>query len=397
MNCPRCGTQNRSKVVCPTCGHRSRRRLTLFFIPFALALIAFVAFIGNAYFKDMLESGESLADRVNLNVEEETASADGASPADLDALQNSLYQVGNGTGFLISSEDVLTAASNVSGLTDIVMKKDGAAVNGTVVGRTGQIAVIRIKRIDEPPFLFTQAIADEQESLLTMTVKERINGTVTFDGKAYERAFQIPRHAIGSPLLTETGRVLAIHLRGIALPVASFEEDVRQFLESDTPMPPSAELAPVEPITPKPKKKSDDMVIPVPETEAPPVTESPTEEPTDRTPPETEEPVTEPPATEPTVPAEPEEPPAPPEEVEEPAPPVEAPAEPEPPIEEPAPPVEEPVEPEPPVEEPIEPIVPETPVEEEQPTSLERNDTSDEPALPETETAPEDETSTRLD
>ena len=350
MTCPKCGTKTRSRTTaCPTCGHRSRR-YRWFVVPFAIALIAFIAVVTNAYFKDSSRSADSLADKVRLNATDDTVSADAATPADLDALQDSLFTVSNGTGFLISPQDVLTAASNVAGLTDIILERDGNEIAGTVVGRNDAIAVIRIEQVDLTPFSFTQAIAASDESLLTMTSKDRINGTVTFSETGYERNFDLPRYAIGSPLLTENGRVLAIHLRELTLPVILFEQDVQSFLESDTPAPPTAELAPVAPISPLPKE--------APVTEAPAPAPAPAEE----TPPAPETPA------EPLAPAEPAEPaPAVEEPVEATPPPEEeAPAEPAPPEEpvtEPEPPVTEPpAEPETPVTEPAVPVEPEKPV-----------------------------------
>lgn len=346
MTCPQCGTKTRSRTTaCPTCGHRSRR-YRLLIIPFALALIAFIAVVTNAYLKDSPRSTDSLADKVKLNITDDTVSADAASPADLDALQDSLFTVSYGTGFLISPQDVLTAASNVAGLTDIVLERDGKEIAGTVVGRNDDIAVIRIEQVDLTPFSFTQAIAANDESLMTMTTKDRLNGTVTFNETGYTRNFDLPRYAIGSPLLTVNGRVLAIHLRGEALPVALFEQDVRLFLDSDTPAPPTADLAPVAPISPLPKD------APVTEAPAPPAP-APVQE-------EAQEPEAEPEAA-------PEAP------VEEAAPPAEKPVEPTPPPEEETTP--EPTEPEQPAEEQTEPPVTEPPAEPETPVT--------EPAEPE--------------
>ncbi|WP_214874776.1 hypothetical protein [Exiguobacterium sp. CH10] len=345
MTCPHCGKKTRSKTVCPTCGRRSRRTIWLLVAPLAIALIAFATFIGNAYFTDMLRSTDSLADQVDLPIGEDTVSADEATTADFDTLQESLFSVSYGTGFLVSSRDVVTAASNVAGLTNIIMYHDGQAVSGTVVGRTSFIAVIRIEETDKTPFLLTQAIAAEDENLITLTMKERMNGTVTFAENGYIRNFELPRHAYGSPLLSASGRVVAIHLRGIALPTALFERDLRTLIDSDVAAPPPVELAPVEPI--RPDLTEEPVVIPeapsVPETqpELPPATEpeapaeenveeevveeetepdtpevtpeEPTEPPTEPTepvdPPETEEPIEDdPPVTEPEVPTEPEKP-----------------------------------------------------------------------------------------
>lgn len=370
MTCPKCGTKTRSRTTaCPTCGHRSRR-YRWFVVPFAIALIAFIAVVTNAYFKDSSRSADSLADKVRLNVTDDTVSVDAATPADLDALQDSLFTVSNGTGFLISPQDVLTAASNVAGLTDIILERDGNEIAGTVVGRNDAIAVIRIEQVDLTPFSFTQAIAASDESLLTMTSKDRINGTVTFSETGYERNFDLPRYAIGSPLLTENGRVLAIHLRELTLPVILFEQDVQSFLESDTPAPPTAELAPVAPISPLPKE------APVTEAPAPAPAPAPAEE----TPPAPETPA------EPEAPAEPAEPaPAVEEPVEATPPPEEeAPAEPAPPEEpvtEPEPPVTEPpAEPETPVTEPAEPVEPEKPAADtEKPVKKQDNKPTDKP------------------
>lgn len=354
MTCPHCGKKTRSKTICPTCGRRSRRTIWLFATPFAIALIAFVTFIGNAYFKDVLRSSDSLADQVNLPIGEDTVSADEATPVDFAALQDSLFTVSYGTGFLVSSRDVVTAASNVAGLTNIIMYHDGEAVSGTVVGRTKLIAVIRIEETENTPYTLTQAIAAEDETLTTLTMQERINGTVTFAENGYSRNFELPRHAYGSPLLSASGRVVAIHLRGIALPTALFEQDIRTFIAKDTPAPPPIELAPVEPI--KPDLTEEPVVVPetpsIPEVqpEIPPVTEpeAPVEE-------EVEEEVVEEP--EPTTPeVTPEEPAEPPSEPEEPTDPPET---------------EEPIEDDPPVTEPEEPSEPEEPAEPEEPTTLE--------------------------
>ncbi|QPI68281.1 hypothetical protein IR194_03050 [Exiguobacterium sp. PBE] len=371
MTCPHCGKKTRSKTVCPTCGRRSRRTIWLFATPLAIALIAFVTFIGNAYFNDMLRSSDSLADQVNLPIREDTVSADEATPVDFAALQDSLFTVSYGTGFLVSSRDVVTAASNVAGLTNIIMYHDGEAVSGTVVGRTKLIAVIRIEETENTPYTLTQAIAAEDETLTTLTMQERINGTVTFAENGYSRNFELPRHAYGSPLLSASGRVVAIHLRGIALPTALFEQDIRTFIAKDTPAPPPIELAPVEPI--KPDLTEEPVVVPetpsIPEAqpEIPPVTEpeAPVEE-------EVEEEVVEEP--EPTTPeVTPEEPAEPPSEPEEPTDPPET---------------EEPIEDDPPVTEPEEPSEPEEPAEPEEPTTLEPG--GDEDSIVEDDPDPEE-------
>ena len=366
MTCPHCGKKTRSKTVCPTCGRRSRRTIWLFATPFAIALIAFVTFIGNAYFTDMLRSTDSLADQVNLPIGEDTVSADEATPVDFAALQDSLFTVSYGTGFLVSSRDVVTAASNVAGLTNIIMYHEGQAVSGTVVGRTNLIAVIRIEETANTPFTLTQAIAAEDETLTTLTMQERINGTVTFAENGYSRNFDLPRHAYGSPLLSASGQVVAIHLRGIALPTALFEQDIRTFIAKDAPAPPPIELAPVEPI--KPDLTEEPVVVP----EAPPIPEAqpeipPATEPEAPVEEEVEEEVVEEP--EPTTPeVTPEEPAEPPSEPEEPTDPPET---------------EEPIEDDPPVTEPEEPTTlepdgdedstveddPEEPIEEENETS----------------------------
>lgn len=323
MTCPRCGTKTRSKTVCPACGHRSRRTYWFFAISLAIGLIAFLTFVGDAYFEDMMRPTDSLADKVDLNIGDDTVSADEATTVDFEKMQESLLTVSDGTGFLISPRDVLTAASNVAGLTNIIMYHDGKSVSGTVVGRTSLIAVIRIEESEKSPLLFTQAIASENETLLTLTMKERINGTVTFSENGYSRNFNLPRHAIGSPLVATTGQVVAIHLPGIALPVALFERDVREFLKTDTPAPPPVELAPVAPITPN--QTEEPAVAPEP----PPAEPEPTPEAdtsTEAEPPLEDEPVepdvTEEETTEPEVtpeePVEPEEPPAGPKEPTEP-------------------------------------------------------------------------------
>ena len=290
----------------------------------------------------MLRSTDSLADQVNLPIGEDTVSADEATPVDFAALQDSLFTVSYGTGFLVSSRDVVTAASNVAGLTNIIMYHEGQAVSGTVVGRTNLIAVIRIEETENTPFTLTQAIAAEDEMLTTLTMQERINGTVTFAENGYSRNFKLPRHAYGSPLLSASGRVVAIHLRGIALPTALFEQDIRTFIAKDAPAPPPIELAPVEPI--KPDLTEEPVDVP----EAPPILEAQPEIP---------------PATEPEAPVE--------EEVEEEV--VEEPAEPPSEPEEPTDPLEteEPIEDNPPVTEPEEPTEPEKPTEPEEPTILE--------------------------
>ena len=303
----------------------------------------------------MLRSTDSLADQVDLPVGEDTVSADEATTADFDTLQDSLFSVSYGTGFLVSSRDVVTAASNVAGLTNIIMYHDGQAVSGTVVGRTSLIAVIRIEETDKTPFLLTQAIAAEDENLITLTMKERMNGTVTFAENGYIRNFELPRHAYGSPLLSASGRVVAIHLRGIALPTALFERDLRTLIDSDVAAPPPVELTPVEPI--RPDLTEEPVVIPeaptVPETEPelPPATEpeAPAEENVEE---EVVEEETEP-ATPEVTPEEPTEPPT------EPAEPVDPPE------------TEEPIEDNPPVTEPEVPTEPEEPVEPEEPTTLE--------------------------
>ncbi|MBR2758502.1 MAG: hypothetical protein IKD52_10600 [Exiguobacterium sp.] len=366
MTCPHCGKKTRSKTVCPTCGRRSRRTIWLLATPFAIAIIAFVTFIGNAYFTDMLRSTDSLADQVNLPIGEDTVSADEATPVDFAALQDSLFTVSYGTGFLVSSRDVVTAASNVAGLTNIIMYHEGQAVSGTVVGRTNLIAVIRIEETANTPFTLTQAIAAEDETLTTLTMQERINGTVTFAENGYSRNFDLPRHAYGSPLLSASGQVVAIHLRGIALPTALFEQDIRTFIAKDAPAPPPIELAPVEPI--KPDLTEEPVVVP----EAPPIPEAqpeipPATEPEAPVEEEVEEEVVEEP--EPTTPeVTPEEPAEPPSEPEEPTDPPET---------------EEPIEDDPPVTEPEEPTTlepdgdedstveddPEEPIEEENDTS----------------------------
>ncbi|WP_114166988.1 serine protease [Exiguobacterium sp. TNDT2] len=314
-------------------------------IPIALAIIAFVSFLTNAYFTDSPRSSESLADKVDLNITEETVSADNAKAVDLEALQDSLYTIGTGSGFLISPQDVLTAAYNVAGITRVTLKQGGKTVNGTVVGRTDAIAVIRIEKVKAPPFSFSHAIVGSDESVVTLTPDEQIEGTLTFEEDSYKREFDLPNRAIGSPIVTASGRVLGIHLATKTLPVALFEQDVLSFLESDTPAPPpttkrsapAAELAPVAPITPVPKREDPVEPAPAPEPEPAPVPEP-------EAAPETPEP-TEPPVEEPAP-------------VEE-----EPPAEPEQPAEEPeTPPVtEQPAEPDVPVTEPAEPVEPEQP------------------------------------
>lgn len=338
MTCPRCGAKTRSKIsVCPTCGHRPRR-LKWIAVPLVIALIAFISFLTNAYLTDSTRSSDSLADKVELNITKDTVSADGATTVDLETLQNSLYTVGTGTGFLISPQDVLTAAHNVAGITRVTMKQGDKTVNGTVVGRTDDIAVIRIEKVKATPFSFSHAIVGPDESVLTLAPDEQIEGTLTFEEDSYRREFDLPNRAIGSPIVTANGRVLGLHLVTKTLPVALFEQDVLSFLESDTPAPPPtkrsappAELAPVAPITPVPKREDPVEPAPAPEPEPTPEPEAAPEVPA-----ETEEPVEEPPPAEEETPAEPEEP------VEEPeTPPVtEQPPEPDVPVTEPAEPVE---------------------------------------------------------
>lgn len=353
MTCPRCGTKTRSKIVCPACGHRSRRPYWLLLLtPLAVALAAFTLFVGDAYFEKVLRSTDSLADKVDLNIGDDTASADDTSKVDFASLQKSMYTVSYGSGFLISPRDVLTAASNVAGLRNIIMYHDGKGVSGTVVGRTKQIAVIRIAETDDVPFKFTQAIAGEDETLLTLTMKERIVGTLSFSGSYYSRNFELPRHAVGSPLLSSSGRVVAIHLRGIAVPTAMFEQEARSFIEAKVPAPLPAELTPVEPVTPDVTEETPSIDVPAAEPDQAPETDSKNpaegdaveEEPTEPAePPESDEPAAdEPPTTEPDEPAEPEEPTEPPE--------TDDPGEDDPPTTEP----DEPSEPEEP-EEPTEP------------------------------------------
>ncbi|WP_404284635.1 hypothetical protein [Exiguobacterium aurantiacum] len=347
MTCPRCGAKTRSKTtVCPTCGHRPRR-LKWIAVPIVIALIAFVSFLTNAYLTDSPRSSDSLADKVDLNITKDTVSADGATTVDLETLQDSLYTVGTGTGFLISPQDVLTAAHNVAGITRVTMKHGDKTVNGTVIGRTDAIAVIRIEKVKATPFSFSHAIVGPDESVLTLAPDEQIEGTLTFEEDSYRREFDLPNRAIGSPIVTANGRVLGLHLVTKTLPVALFEQDVLSFLESDTPAPPptkkrstpAAELAPVAPITPVPKREEPaepaPAPAPAPEPEPTPEPEAAPEAPT-----ETEEPAEEP------VPVE-----------------EEAPAEPEQPAEEPeTPPVtEQPTEPDVPVTEPAEPVEPEKP------------------------------------
>ncbi len=347
VTCPRCGAKTRSKTtVCPTCGHRPRR-LKWIAVPIVIALIAFVSFLTNAYLTDTPRSSESLADKVDLNITEDTVSANGANTVDLETLQDSLYTVGTGTGFLISPQDVLTAAHNVAGITRVTMKHGDKTVNGTVIGRTDAIAVIRIEKVKATPFSFSHAIVGPDESVLTLAPDEQIEGTLTFEEDSYRREFDLPNRAIGSPIVTANGRVLGLHLVTKTLPVALFEQDVLSFLESDTPAPPptkkrstpAAELAPVAPITPVPKREEPaepaPAPAPAPEPEPTPEPEAAPEAPT-----ETEEPAEEP------VPVE-----------------EEAPAEPEQPAEEPeTPPVtEQPTEPDVPVTEPAEPVEPEKP------------------------------------
>ncbi|WP_138858924.1 hypothetical protein [Exiguobacterium mexicanum] len=347
MTCPHCGAKTRSKTtVCPTCGHRPRR-LKWIAVPIVIALIAFVSFLTNAYLTDTPRSSESLADKVDLNITEDTVSANGANTVDLETLQDSLYTIGTGSGFLISPQDVLTAAHNVAGITRVTLKQGDETVNGTVVGRTDAIAVIRIEKVKATPFSFSHAIVGPDEPVLTLAPDEQIEGTLTFEEDSYKREFDLPNRAVGSPIVTANGRVLGIHLVTKTLPVALFEQDVLSFLESDTPAPPptkkrstpAAELAPVAPITPVPKREEPaepaPAPAPAPEPEPTPEPEAAPEAPT-----ETEEPAEEP------VPVE-----------------EEAPAEPEQPAEEPeTPPVtEQPTEPDVPVTEPAEPVEPEKP------------------------------------
>ncbi len=343
VTCPRCGAKTRSKTtVCPTCGHRPRR-LKWIAVPIVIALIAFVSFLTNAYLTDTPRSSESLADKVDLNITEDTVSANGANTVDLETLQDSLYTIGTGSGFLISPQDVLTAAHNVAGITRVTLKQGDETVNGTVVGRTDAIAVIRIEKVKATPFSFSHAIVGPDEPVLTLAPDEQIEGTLTFEEDSYKREFDLPNRAVGSPIVTANGRVLGIHLVTKTLPVALFEQNVLSFLESDTPAPPptkkrstpAAELAPVAPITPVPKREDPAEPAPEPESEPTPEPEAAPEAPT-----ETEEPAEEP---------------APVEE--------EAPAEPEQPAEEPeTPPVtEQPTEPDVPVTEPAEPVEPEKP------------------------------------
>ncbi|UTT43606.1 S1 family peptidase [Exiguobacterium aurantiacum] len=347
MTCPRCGAKTRSKTtVCPTCGHRPRR-LKWIAVPIVIALIAFVSFLTNAYLTDTPRSSKSLANKVDLNITEDTVSADGATTVDLETLQDSLYTIGTGSGFLISPQDVLTAAHNVAGITRVTLKQGDETMNGTVVGRTDAIAVIRIEKVKTSPFSFSHAIVGPDESVLTLAPDEQIEGTLTFEEDSYRREFDLPNRAVGSPIVTANGRVLGIHLVTKTLPVALFEQDVLSFLKSDTPAPPpttkrsapAAELAPVAPITPVPKREDPAEPAPAPEPEPTPEPEPETE-----AAPETPEP-NEPPAEEPAP-------------VEE-----ETPAEPEQPAEEPeAPPVtEQPTEPDVPVTEPAEPVEPEKP------------------------------------
>lgn len=373
VTCPRCGTKTRSKITtCPTCGHRSRR-LKWLAVPTVIALIAFISILTNAYLEEIPRSTDSLADKVNLNIVEDTVSADNATTIDLSTLERSLFSVGAGTGFLISPQDILTAAHNVEGLTTMTLDHDGKKMKGTVVGRTADIAVIRISQVKETPFMFSHAIAASDETLVTLMPAKRIEGRVTFDETGYQREFDIPRKAIGSPLVASDGRVLAIHLKSKALPVALFEQDVLEFLKSDTPAPPLTKLAPVAPITPPQKEQPVTEPAPAPEPtpvpeaetpapEAAPEPAAPVEEPVEATPAPAEE-TPDPEVVEPEVP------------VEEPTtPPVtEEPAEPEPPVTEPA----EPVEPEQPAAEAEKPVqkqdtkpkepAKETPVKEEQP------------------------------
>lgn len=349
VTCPRCGAKTRSKIsVCSTCGHRPRR-LKWIAVPIMIALIAFISFLTNAYLTDSTRSSDSLADKVELNIAKDTVSADSATTVDLETLQDSLYTVGTGSGFLISPQDVLTAAHNVAGITRVTMKQGDKTVTGTVVGRTDAIAVIRIEQVKATPFSFSHAIVGPDESVLTLAPDEQIEGTLTFEEDSYRREFDLPNRAIGSPIVTANGRVLGIHLVAKTLPVALFEQDVLSFLESDTPAPPPttkrstppAELAPVAPITPVPKREDPVESTPAPEPEPAP---EPTPAPEAEAAPDTPEP-TEPPVEEPAP-------------VEE-----EPPAEPEQPAEEPeTPPVtEQPTEPDVPVTEPAEPVEPEQP------------------------------------
>lgn len=334
VTCPRCGTKTRSKTTaCPTCGHRPRR-LKWFAIPTVIALIAFLSVLTYAYLKEVPRSTDSLADKVNLNVTENTVSADSTSSIDLSTLESSLFSVGAGTGFLVSPQDILTAAHNVEGLTTMTLDHDGKKLSGVVVGRTVDIAVIRIEQVKETPFKFSHAIAAADETLVTLMPSKRIEGRVTFDETGYQREFDIPRKAIGSPIVASNGRVLAMHLKSKALPVALFEQDVLAFLESDTPAPPLTKLAPVAPITPPVKEQP--LVEPAP---------APTPEPAPRQEAEAQAPVA--PAEQPVEAA-----PAPPEE------------EPAPEVVEPEAPAEEPTTPAPPVTEPEVPVVPEKPADE---------------------------------
>ncbi|WP_161568718.1 S1 family peptidase [Exiguobacterium sp. SH1S21] len=359
MTCPRCGTKTRSKTTaCPTCGHRPRR-LKWIAIPTVIALIAFISILTVAYLKEAPRSTDSLADKVNLNISEDTVSADNASMIDLTTLEKSLFSVGAGTGFLISPQDILTAAHNVEGLTTITIDHDGKKIKGTVVGRTVDVAVIRINQMKETPFMFSHAIAAADETLITLMPSKRIEGQMTFNETGYEREFDIPRRAIGSPIVASDGRVLAMHLKSKALPVALFEQDVLAFLESDTPAPPLAKLAPVAPITPPRNEQpvTPTAPTPQPETEAPapeaaPEPTAPAEEPIEAAPATPEE-TPEPEVVEPEVPAEePETPPV----------------------------TEEPAEPEPPVTEPEEPVTPEKPAAEaEKPVKKQENKPKDQP------------------
>ncbi|TCI57375.1 hypothetical protein EVJ24_00945 [Exiguobacterium sp. SH1S21] len=359
VTCPRCGTKTRSKTTaCPTCGHRPRR-LKWIAIPTVIALIAFISILTVAYLKEAPRSTDSLADKVNLNISEDTVSADNASMIDLTTLEKSLFSVGAGTGFLISPQDILTAAHNVEGLTTITIDHDGKKIKGTVVGRTVDVAVIRINQMKETPFMFSHAIAAADETLITLMPSKRIEGQMTFNETGYEREFDIPRRAIGSPIVASDGRVLAMHLKSKALPVALFEQDVLAFLESDTPAPPLAKLAPVAPITPPRNEQpvTPTAPTPQPETEAPapeaaPEPTAPAEEPIEAAPATPEE-TPEPEVVEPEVPAEePETPPV----------------------------TEEPAEPEPPVTEPEEPVTPEKPAAEaEKPVKKQENKPKDQP------------------
>lgn len=366
MTCPHCGAKTRSRTtVCPTCGHRPRR-LKWLMLPLAVACLAFIAFITTAYLTDMKRSSDSLADKVNLNLTDDTAAADETTTVDLETLQDRLYTIGTGTGFLISPQDILTAAPNVADVTRVTMKQGDETVNGIVVGRTNDIAVIRIEQVKTTPLTFSHAIVGPNESVWTLAPDAQFEGTLTFEEDHYRRNFELPNRAIGSPIVTANGRVLGLHLMTKTLPVALFEQDVLSFLESDTPVPPpmvkrntpAAELAPVAPITPVPKQ--DESIEPA--TELPPAPEA-----TPEAPPDIEEPIEEAAPVEDETPAEPEQPAEAPE-----TPPVtEQPSEPDVPITEP--------------EEPAEPITPEPPPSEEneEPAPLETQDEKETPTEPE--------------